>query len=241
MKKIILLSASGLGKRYMIERVLTYNFKIHFLDHLNDDFKRLTQHIKKNFNRFPLIKKITALSAFIGSLGFVGKFMGSMLVVKVFIAKIWSFLLAIFLKVSTSIIYFFTDYLWGSWIAPIIEIVVFSWLVSWMEKIPFLNKILHKIYFFFFYMFGWMNNYIEKRLHIPLKRILKWMVKKIRLAIYKFIGYERVSLLERLREVRALSPNSHTLLMKKRENRKIKKSYISIRDRLNEKRTIMSS
>ena len=242
LKKIVLLSATGLGKRYMIERVLTHNFKIHFLDYLKDDIKRLIQHAKENFYNFTLVKKIITVFTFIGSLGFVGKFMGGMLAVKVFVAKVWSFLLVIFLKVGTAVVYFFTDYLWGSWLAPIVEVVIFSWLFSWMEKVPFLNRGLRKIYAFLLTLFGWMEYYIEKVFHIPLKRILKWLVKKIQFAIHNFIGYERVSLFKRLKEARELNPNSHTKLLQKRKERKVqerkmkKKRYISPRDRLKEKR-----
>ena len=242
LKKILLLSATGLGKRYMIERVLTHNFKIHFLDHLNDDIKRLIQHAKENFYNFTLVKKIITVFTFIGSLGFVGKFMGGMLALKVFVAKVWSFLLVIFLKVGTAVVYFFTDYLWGSWLAPIVEVVIFSWLLSWMEKVPFLNKGLRKIYAFLLSIFGWMEYYIEKVFHIPLKRILKWLVKKIQSVIHNFIRYDRVSLFKQLKEARELNPNRHTKLIQKRKERKVqerkmkKESYISPRDRLKEKR-----
>jgi len=237
LKKILLLSVTGLGKRYMIERVLTHNFKIHFLDHLNDDIKRLIQHAKENFKNFPLVKKVITVFAFIGSLGFVGKFMGGMLALKVFVAKVWSFLLVIFLKVGTAVVYFFTDYLWGSWLAPIVEVVIFSWLLSWMEKVPFLNRGLRKIYAFLLSVFGWMEYYVEKIFHIPLKRILKWLVKKIQSAIHDFIGYDRVSLFKRLKEARVLSPNSHQKLVQKRKERKMKnESYLSARERLQQKR-----
>ena len=79
LRKILLLSATGLGKRYMIERVLNHQIKVHFLDHMKDDFRRLGLHIKANFKNFPLIKKIITVFTFIGSLGFFGKFMGGML------------------------------------------------------------------------------------------------------------------------------------------------------------------
>ena len=240
LKKIVLLTTTGLGKRYMIERVFTPNFKTHFLDHLSDDIKRLIQHAKENFKNFPLVKQLMTVFAFIGSLGFVGKFMGGMLAVKVFVAKVWSFLLVIFLKVGTAIVYFFTDYLWGSWLAPIVEVVIFSWLLAWMEKVPFLNKGLRKIYAFFVSVFGWMEYYVEKIFHIPLKRILTWLVKKIQSSIHDFIGYERVSPFKRLKEARELNPNSHIKLLKKRKERKVqkrkKKEYISSFDRLKQKR-----
>lgn len=239
LKKLALLSATGLGKRYVVEKVVMGNVQTHFLDHLTDDIKRLVNHAKENFRNFTIVKKAITVFAFLGSLAFVTKFMGGMLAIKVFVAKVWSFLLAVFLKISTAIVYFFTDYLWGSWLAPIVEVVVFTWLLSWMEKIPFLAKILRKIYAFFVSTFGWMEKYIEKIFHIPVKGFLKWLVKRIQNSIYKFIGYKKVSYWKRLKESRELNPNRHRTLQKTREERKskMKKSaYISAHQKLLEKR-----
>lgn len=235
-RKIILLSATGLGKRYMIEKVLNHQIKVHFLDHMKDDFKKLSDHIKDNFQNFPLVKKIMTIFAFIGSLGFVGKFMGGMLAVKVFIAKIWSFLLALFLKFFTALFYFITKILWGNWLAPILEIVLFSWLLTWLEKVPFLKQGLNKIYQLFQYLFGWIEVLIAKLMKAPLRRFLKWLVKNMKIAIYQFIGYERVSRFKRLQEERRLNPNSHTLLMQKRKERIMPRENISAWEKLKQKR-----
>jgi len=232
LRKIILLSATGLGKRYMVERVLTHNFKVHFLDHLKDDFKRLAEHIKHNFQEFPLVKKIMTLFAFLGSLGFVGKFMGGMLAVKVFIAKVWSFLLAVFIKFFTALFYFVTKVLWGSWLAPIFEVILFSWLLEWMERVPFLEKGFNKVYDIFRHMFGWIEHVIAKLMKTPLRRFLKWLVKNMKIAIYKFIGYERVSRFKRLEEDRKLNPNSHIKLMQERKERVMSRDYLSAREKL---------
>ncbi len=239
LKKLVMLSATGLGKRYVVEKVVMENIKIHFLNHLSNDIKRLVQHAKKNFKNFPLVKKIMTVFVFLGSLGFIGKFMGGMLAVKVFIAKVWSFLLALFLKVGTAVTYFFTDYLWGSWLAPIVEVVIFTWLLSWMEKVPFLAKGLRKIYAFFVFWFGWMEYYLEKIFHIPVKGFLKWLVKKIQNGIDHFIGYERVSAWQRLKQRRTLKPNTYTQLIEKRNKRmqgEKERTYISLHDALLEKR-----
>jgi len=242
LKKIVLLSVTGLGKRYVIEKVINHNFKIHFLDHISDDIKRLVIYVKKNFKDFPLVKQIIAGFAFLGSLGFVGKFMGGMLAMKVFIAKFWSFLLVIFLKVSTAVVYFFTDYLWGSWIAPIVEVVIFSWLLTWMEKVPLLAKGLRKIYIFFTRLFQSLEYILERVFHIPVKAFLKWLVKKIQNQIYRFIGYSRVSAYKKLKQIRTLNPNAHIKLMNKRQAREeekkqqLKRSQLSSRERLLEKR-----
>ena len=235
-RKIILLSATGLGKRYMVERVLTHNFKVHFLDHLRDDFRRLAEHVKENFKNFPLVKKVITVFAFLGSLGFVGKFMGGMLALKVFIAKVWSFLLAVFLKLFTVLFYFITKVIWGSWLAPIMEVLLFSWLLTFIEKVPLLKKGLNQIYTLFQYMFGWIESFMAKLLQRPLKKLLKWLIKNLKIAIYKFIGYERVSLFKRLKEDRALNPNSHTRLMQKRKERIKVNTYLSAREKLRQKR-----
>ena len=235
-RKIILLSATGLGKRYMIERVLNHQIKVHFLDHMKDDFRRLSKHMKDNFQNFPLVKKIMTVFAFIGSLGFVGKFMGGMLAAKVFIAKVWSFLLAVFLKLFTALFYFITKILWGNWLAPILEIVLFSWLLTWLEKVPFLKQGLNKIYQLFQYLFGWVEVLIAKLMKAPLRRFLKWLVKNMKIAIYQFIGYERVSRFKRLQEERKLNLNSHTLLMEKRKERILPREHVSAWEKLKQKR-----
>lgn len=239
LKKIAFLSVTGLSKRYLIEKVINKNIKIHFLDHIADDIKRLIVYVKENFKNFPIVKQIIAALAFLGSLGFVGKFMGGMLAMKVFIAKFWSFILGLVLKSSTAVIYFFTDYLWGLWISPIIEIFIFSWVLSWMEHVPFLKKYLTKIYRFILLLFEWFEDLVERVFHIPLKRLFKFMTKRVRKYIYTFIGYTKVSARERLQEVRTLSPNTHTRLIMKRNERKAlvrSKEYISVYQKLVEKR-----
>lgn len=219
LKKLALLSATGLGKRYVVEKVVMGNVKTHFLDHLSGDIRRVVRHAKKNFQNFSLVKKSITIFAFLGSIGFVAKFTGSMIAVKIFFAKVWSFLLALFLKVGTAVTYFFTDYLWGSWVAPIVEVVIFTWLLSWMEKVPFLAKGLRKVYDFFIFWFGWLEYYVEKIFHIPLKGFLKWLVQKIQKSIYDFIGYEQVSIWKRFKQRRVLKPNIHTQLIEKRKKR----------------------
>ena len=237
-KKVALLSATGLSKRYLIEKVINKNLKIHFLDHIADDIKRLIVYTKENFKDFPILKQIIAGLAFLGSLGFVGKFMGGMLAMKVFVAKFWSFILAIVLKFSTAIVYFFTDYLWGSWIAPIVEIVIFTWLLEWLEKVPFLQKYITKIYSFFLILFEWVEDILEKVFHIPVKRFFKFLAKRIKKRIYQFIGYTKVSAWKRLQEVRELTPNRHLVLVEKRRERILerKKVYISTHAQLKQKR-----
>jgi len=231
-KKIAILSSIGLSKRYLIEKVIMKNFKMHFLDHLSDDIKLLINHAKDNFKNFTIIKKLFTILAFIGSIGFVGKFMGGMLAIKVFLAKLWSFFLAIFIKFSSAFVYFFSDYLWNSWLAPVVEVVIFTWFLSILEKIPFLSKILYKIYDFFINIFGGVERYMDKILHIPIKKMLNYFVRKVRKKIYKFIGQKHLSVVKKLKQSRKLNPNIHQSLLNKRKNREIKKEFIPIYKRL---------
>ena len=243
-KKLALLSVTGLGKRYMIEKVIMGNMKVHFFDHIAKDIKKFFLHIKKNFANFPLGKKVIALFAFLGSLGFVGKFMGGMLAFKVFLAKLWSFLLAIFLKVGGSVLYFFTDYLWGSWLQPLLEILIFSWLFALLEKIPFLEKWIKKMYAFFLEIFEIIEEYLDVIIHKPLKRFLQWLVKKIQKFIYKFIGYKRVSAHKRVLQVREAHLNLRAKFLQKRKEKQEEKQeektggiyYVPARKRLLQKR-----
>jgi hypothetical protein len=223
LKKILFLSATGLGKRYLIERVFAYHFKVHFLNHLKGDLARLFRHIKENFMRFPLTKKLIASLAFLGSLSYVGKFMGVMLAVKVFIAKVWSFLLAVVLKMGSAVVYFFTDYIWSSWLAPIIEVVIFSWLLELLEKVPFLTKSIRWRYDAGMRVFKGFDAIVGRIFHHPVRRLLRWALKQTRELIYRFIGYKRVPAYQQLRELRAFEPNSWRRLQLKREKRKVQK------------------
>jgi hypothetical protein len=45
LKKIIMLSATGLSKRYLIEKVITHHIKIHFFNDIADDVRRLITYI----------------------------------------------------------------------------------------------------------------------------------------------------------------------------------------------------
>ena len=219
LKKILFISATGLGKRYLIERVFTYHFKVHFLDHIKGDLSRLFAHIKKNFMRFPLTKKLIAAFAFLGSLGYVSKFMGVMLAFKVMIAKIWSFLLAIVLKTGSMILYFFTDYIWGSWLAPIIEVVIFSWFLEFLERVPFLTKSIRWLFRTSLRIFQWFEKLLGDLFHHPIRKMFRWALKQTRTWIYQFIGYKRVPAYKQLKELRMFEPNKWKRLQISREKR----------------------
>lgn len=217
LKKIALISATGLTKRYLIEKVFTYHLKVHFFAHIKRDVTRLFRHIKRNFMRFPLTKKLIALFAFLGSLSYVAKFMGTVLAIKVMMAKLWSFLLAWVLKVGNAVVYFLTDYVWGSWLAPLIEVVVFGWILSWLEKVPYLKEVIFALYRLFRRVMHLFDFVAERVLHLPLRRIFRFLVRQTREMIYRFIGYTRPPIYIQLRELRKMRPSFRNRLKARRE------------------------
>jgi hypothetical protein len=221
LKRIFFMSATGLTKRYMIEKVLTYHIKEHFIRYIRRDLKRLFEFIKRNFMRFSLGRKIVAGVALLGSLGYVSKFMGTMIAFKVFVAKIWSFLLALVLKAANWFVYFFTDYVWGSWLGPIVEVVVFSWMMSWLEKIPFLKRFFDRLYYVFERAVAVFNFVTERLFHLPLRKGFRWLVRHTKRLIYKFIGYKRLSAYYQLQELRRFNPSIYEKLKRARKSRYI--------------------
>lgn len=243
LKKVALLTATGLSKRYFIEKIITHNLKIHFWDYISDDFKRLAHYVRHHFKDFPIIKQIIAGVTFLGSLGFVGKFMGGMLAMKIFIAKFWSFILAIVLKSSAAILYFFTDYLWGSWIAPVVEVLLLSWVFEWLEKVPFVERYSTRVYQFFIGLFRVVGRVVQKVFHLPMKHFLKVLAGIIKRLIHSFVGGENTSVYQKLQEIKTLNPNRRTLLQTKRETykkQKRAKHYSNSHQKLLEQRATKS-
>jgi hypothetical protein len=129
-------------------------------------------------------------------------------------------------------------------VAPILEVLLFSWLFEWLGKIPFLKAGFRKLSQLFGYLFGWMERLIAQLLKRPLRRFLKWMVKTMKIAIYKFIGYERVSLYKRLQETRHLHLNAYKAVRSKRKSRekhKINRSAWNILQKKRERRKPLST
>jgi len=233
-KKIILLSFTGLGKRYLIEKVLTYHFKIHFLNHIKRDLIKLYEHIKDNFLHYSFAKKIVAFIGMIGSLSIVARFMGKLLALKVIFAKIWSFLLALSIKVGSSILYFFTDYLWGSWLAPLLDLLIFSWILKLFEKIPWLRDSVIKFYEFLKFIISFIDKIFAFLFREHIKSVFRWFLRKTKRWIYKFIGYKMPNAYNQLKEVRRYNPNIYQQLKNKRalrvKNKKLSK-YMQLKQK----------
>jgi len=217
LKKIAVLTTVGLGKRYVTEKIILYNFKKHFLHHLKDEIEIIKLHLKESFKRSPIMQKIFALFAFIASLSVVTKFMGMFLALKVILARMWSFLLALFLKIGTATAYFFTDYLWNSFFAPLIEILIFSWLIELLEKIPTFKKWFAKLYDILLVVFRAFEKVLERFLHIPIKHLLSIIVRRIQRKIRRMTNTQTQSIRQAILERRINRMNLHEKILLKRK------------------------
>lgn len=223
--KIFSLLLKGIIKRYIIEKIIMGNIKSHFFNYIKEDIKELLLYFKNNFKSLPIVKQIIAIFAFIGSLGFMTTFMGEMIAIKVFLAKVWSFLLALFLKIFNGVIYFITDFLWNGWISPIVEIVVFNWILGFLEKVPYLKEVLEDIYNFFRDIYNFIDYYFVIFIKMPIKRALIFAVEKIKNSIRKLMGKKRVSFYTKLIKEKELNLNKYReikikkrVYLRKREN-----------------------
>ena len=236
-KKIILLSFTGLGKRYLIEKVLTYHFKLHFFNHIKRDLIKLYEHIKENFLHYSIGKKIVAFIGMLGSLSIVAKFMGKLLALKVIFAKIWSFLLAMSIKIGSSVLYFITDYLWGSWLAPLLDLLIFSWVLKLLHKVPFLEDGITKLYEFIKYVVTIIDRVFAFLFRRHIKSAFAWLLKKTKRWIYKFIGYKMPNAYNQLKEVRKYQPSKYKQLQNKRALR-VREKKLSKYAQLKQKKRI---
>ena len=172
--KIILLSIS-LGKRYLIDNVIMVSLNNNFLVHLKTPVSNLFCHYKEVFKEYSLKKKITVWALAIGIplvvispiLYFVGLL--TFILEKAFSANMWKAMLVWFLKVLTVFLTFFSN-IWDSWFAPILEIVLFTWILGLLEKIPFIGKLLKPIYKKINLMILKSKRFLRKHFHRKMQR-----------------------------------------------------------------------
>jgi hypothetical protein len=196
---------------------------VHFFNHIKRDLIKLYEHIKANFMQYSISKKIVSFFGMIASLGIIGKIAGKLLALKVLFAKIWSFLLAISLKVGSSVVYFVSEYLWAGWLAPLLDILIFSWVLKLLHAIPILESSINKIYEFFKWLVYLVDTIFAFLFHKHIQAIFRWMLKISQRAIYKFIGYKRVSAYKQLQELRAYNPSIYQKLKSKKRKPRVKR------------------
>jgi len=192
-KKGTVLMISGLTKRYLIDNVIIKHLHKNFIVHIKKPIIDLFIHLKNKFKKLELKKKLTTIllmflpvvvvSYILYFLGLLGTLTG-----RLFSVQIWKATLVYFLKFTTTFTYFFKDYLWNSWLAPIIEIVIFNWILSLLEKIPFIGKLLKKIYYQFRYIIIIIKKWFHKHIDLPIKKYLRTKAECINDKIYSNIN-----------------------------------------------------
>ncbi len=214
-RKVVMMSATELSKRYVMEQIVAHNLKRHFFDHIKEDLSRLARHLAHRFKRFPLAKRLMTVVAFIGSLGIVGKLAGAALFIKVVLARIWSFLLRITLRVGNLLTLFFVEVLWQGILLPLLELLLLSRLWRLLIRLPgmaLLLRLLRRLYDLFGRYFGAL---LRRYVQVPLKRLLRRAALRIRELIYAYIGFRKENAWQRLQKLRTLRPSYHTILRQK--------------------------
>jgi len=171
----LLLLVLSLGKRYLIDNVIMVTVNNNFLHHIKRPISKLSQHYLELIKDFSPKKKIAIWAAAIGIpmvilapvLYFVGLL--TFILEKLFSANMWKAMLIWIMKILTVFLTFFSN-IWDSWFAPIIEIVLFTWILGLLEKIPFLGKLIRPIYVYFNKIILRIQQFLNKHFHKNIKK-----------------------------------------------------------------------
>lgn len=172
--KLILLTIS-LGKRYLIDNVVMVSLNNNFIYHIKRPVLNLIFHYSEIIKDFSLKKKIVIWATAIGIpfiiiapiLYFIGLF--TFILEKVFSANMWKAMLLWILKIIGVFLAFFSN-IWDSWFAPIIEVVLFTWILGLLEKIPFLGKLIRPVYILFNRFILRVKNLLNTHFHKKIKK-----------------------------------------------------------------------
>jgi len=181
--KLVLLVIS-LGKRYLIDNVIMVSLNNNFINHIKSPIAKLAGHYLELLKEFSLKKKIIVWAAAIGIpmiilapvLYFVGVL--SFILEKLFSANMWKAMLIWFMKILTVFLTFFSN-IWDSWFAPIIEIVLFTWILGLLEKIPFIGKLIRPVYVYFNKIILRIQQFLNRHFHKNIKKGFGHAISKI--------------------------------------------------------------
>jgi len=167
--KILLLGI----KRYVIDNIISKNMKEHFFEHTKDPIKVWWQNvnIKNKLIFFIPASVLSAIGVYFAGISKVLSALG----IKAFVIGFFKTLWALGYKVA----WFFTDYLWNSWFAPIVEIFILSWLLKLLEKVPFLKNFFSKFHVFNSKIFGYIGDKLDHFIHYPIQRKLNLYGKRL--------------------------------------------------------------
>lgn len=222
--KLILLVLS-LGKRYVIDNVIMVTVNNNFIYHIKKPIFNLVFHYREIIKDFSLKKKIVIYATAIGIpfiliaplLYFIGIF--TFILEKVFSANMWKAILIWILKFVGFFLTFFSN-IWDSWFAPIIEVVLFTWILGILEKVPFLGKLIKPIYVLFNRYILKVQRFLNKHLHSNIKRGFGEAISKINyhvdITILKSQNEKMLSFLE-LKKIKAIKKYVKKTMKTKKE------------------------
>jgi len=200
-------------KRFIIDNVVSKWIDKHIVSHIKKPigdffnyYKRLSwkAKIKKSILVIVPASLVSAGLYFGGYVQSFALYAQLKALVIVFFKALW----AIAAKVFASIMYVFTNFIAGTWLAPIVEIFALSWLLSLVERIPYIgppikrffdflgqgfSAIFSKISFYFNKYFGnWISGHIggygERFGHYLDRKVNSTKVKN---ELFIFDGFER--------------------------------------------------
>lgn len=161
-KKMTLFKGASLAiKRFIIDNVLSKWLDKHIISHLKEPIAHFFQYYKDMDWKTKAKKSILfVVPASVVSVGlYLGGFIQSIALyaqLKTLVIGFFKVLWVLLSKVISSMVYFFTNFIAGTWLAPIIEIFALSWLLSMIEKIPYIGPPISK----FFNFLGKGFNYV---------------------------------------------------------------------------------
>lgn len=205
-KKFALLSVIGLGKRFIIDHIIIKFLYQHFIKDIKEPIKDLFKFIYNNFKSLSIKRKFIGLLSLVLPASLVSYTLYSMnllgfILEKVFSANMWKIILAFVLKGANTVFYFFSNYIWNSWIAPILEIFIFSFILGFLEKhISFIGKPLRYVYRKFEYVGNKFIYILDKFILHPSRKKMKKGAIRINKKIYNFIKINNKSSLTEIQK-----------------------------------------
>jgi len=147
-KNLTFVKGSSLAiKRFIIDNVISKWISKNFTVHISEPIKEWINYFKK-LNFKTKIKKSLLLiipTSIIGAIMYFGGMLQSFALyaqLKVLVIGFFKFLWL----AASKIIFGAINLISGTWLAPIVEILALSWLLSWIERIPLIGPLISKFF-----------------------------------------------------------------------------------------------
>lgn len=243
-KKIFFLSLIGLSKRFFIEKIFMENMIKLFVKKL--PLKEFSVTAKSRVKETKLFTKIAWVGGILASStgGMIA--FGDVVLLKVILAKFWSFMLVLFSKFMLFLGYILLD---SGWIRMLIEVVIIGFLMEMLKKIPFVHSLVLSLAKHFISATSFIARFFEKVFNTPAQKGInkltiatsKWMHASMKTEGYETYNdfimrhrTEKVPVYKQLEEYRGqIKPSAHKQLQKKRRTYKRPGNHISGFETLN--------